>query len=117
MPSAADLEDGMEGKKQASPWRIFSLARPEWPWLGLGLVFLTMSLLPYLFLPIAIGRILDALGKDTSAAEKEAELGSIVIFLVSNQHLSSLKCPRLFSLFYKMCHSSYILNPWFFSFL
>ena len=38
MPSDADLEDGMEGKKAGSPLRIFTLARPEWPWLGVGLV-------------------------------------------------------------------------------
>jgi len=83
MPTAADLEDGMEGKKSASPWRIFTLARPEWPWLGVGLAFLSVSLLPYLFLPIAIGRILDALSKDTSDEDKEAELTEIVLFLVS----------------------------------
>lgn len=82
MPSDADLEDGMEGKKAASPWRIFTLARPEWPWLVLGLVFLVFSLIPYLFLPIAIGRILDALVKDNSNEEKEDELTLIVLVLL-----------------------------------
>jgi len=83
MPSANDLEDGMEGKKAASPWRIFELARPEWPWLGVGLIMLCLSLAPYLILPIMIGRTLDVLASSKSAHDRQEEVNGIVFFLVA----------------------------------
>jgi ABC-type multidrug transport system fused ATPase/permease subunit len=81
MPSDHDLEDGMEGKKAASPWRIFTLAKPEWPWLVFGLLMLVLSLVPFLLLPVMIGRILDALVTDKSDNQKQEDVEDNVVFL------------------------------------
>ena len=83
MPSEADLEDGVEPGKDKSTWRIVQLARPEWPFMGLGLVLLTLSLAPFLALPIMIGRVLDALVENDTDAEKQQAVNGIVIILVT----------------------------------
>mmetsp|Transcript_1146 Transcript_1146/g.1466 ORF Transcript_1146/g.1466 Transcript_1146/m.1466 type:complete len:750 (+) Transcript_1146:68-2317(+) len=79
----ADLEDGMESDKYSgSPWRILQLARPEWPWLGLGLILLVGSLIPFLILPIMIGLILDALVDENSKNEQIEEINKIIVILI-----------------------------------
>ena len=73
----------MGGKKSGDLTRILKLAQPEWPWLFVGLLLLVVSLIPFLLLPVMIGRILDALIQDSTDAEKEEDLNEIVIFLLA----------------------------------
>lgn len=81
MPPEEDLEEGAD-RSFESPWRIMQLARPEWPWLGFGLFLLVGSLVPFLILPIMIGRILDALVDENPKNEQREDINHIVAILV-----------------------------------
>jgi hypothetical protein len=84
LPPDEDLEGGGKGDKGfESPWRILALARPEWPWLGLGLFLLVGSLVPFLILPIMIGQILDALVDEKTKQEQRDDINHIIVVLVN----------------------------------
>eukprot|EP00929_Paragymnodinium_shiwhaense_P075959 TRINITY_DN38932_c0_g1_i3.p1 TRINITY_DN38932_c0_g1~~TRINITY_DN38932_c0_g1_i3.p1 ORF type:complete len:266 (+),score=11.12 TRINITY_DN38932_c0_g1_i3:151-948(+) len=82
MPDDADLEDGMEGVKPAKLSRIFLLAKPEWPWLAVGLIFLTISLSPAVLLPMAFGRMMDDLASSADDDERRRKVDEMSLNLV-----------------------------------
>jgi len=100
LPPDEDLEGGGKGDKGfESPWRILALARPEWPWLGLGLFLLVGSLVPFLILPIMIGQILDALVDEKTKQEQKDDINHIIVVLVNEM----LYLFELFSVWFICC--------------
>ena len=72
--------DGPRGS--AGLRRVLRLARPEWPWLGVGTVFLFGSLVPQLYLPLAFGEICDIIIRsEESAADRRKEVDEGVLRL------------------------------------
>lgn len=82
VPSAQDLEDGMDGVRPAGMGRILMLARPEWLWLALGMIFLAGSLAPALILPLVFGKMFDTLSSSLSDDEQRQEINRSVLLLM-----------------------------------
>lgn len=62
-----DDERGDDGGRLPGWGRMVGLSRPEWPMLGLGLVCLVVGLAPMLILPVAFGRVVDAIVDERTA--------------------------------------------------
>ena len=53
-------------------------------------MLLVGSLVPYLLLPVAMGRIIDVLASDESNTKKRSGVGAVVVFLVISLVLGSI---------------------------
>ncbi|CAD7966480.1 unnamed protein product [Amoebophrya sp. A120] len=60
-PSKPSVSPAQQNEQDKAPslWRIVDLAKPEWVWLSIGMVFLIISLLPPLLLPLMFGKLMD----------------------------------------------------------
>lgn len=71
MPPDDELEAGQPGV-EPSLGCIFRSAQQEWAWLFLGCVFLLLSLVPSMMMPIYFGRILDDIDLDEPAEKRRS---------------------------------------------
>lgn len=82
LPSEKDLEDGMEGIKPPTASRMFKVARKEWPWLAVALIFLVGSLAAPMTLPLVFGRMMDIVVEGGDSNDKIERLNRETLLLL-----------------------------------
>lgn len=77
-----DLEEG--STDHPGIFRIVRLAQPEWCWLGVGFIFLFLSLVPFLLMPLIFGRVVDDIvAPNRTQGERMAKVNGDMFFLFS----------------------------------
>mmetsp|Transcript_21236 Transcript_21236/g.42392 ORF Transcript_21236/g.42392 Transcript_21236/m.42392 type:complete len:656 (-) Transcript_21236:56-2023(-) len=81
--AAAAAAPKSNAAKEVSAGRLLTLAKPEWPTMGIGLIFLTLTQVSSMAIPWFFGQLIDVIGNQTnSEAENREEMRRIVLTLL-----------------------------------
>ena len=81
--SNVEPDDDDDDSKEISAGRLLTLAKPEWPTMGIGLIFLTLTQVSSMAIPWFFGQLIDVIGNQTNTeAENREEMRRIVLTLL-----------------------------------